>query len=87
MFSHQDDVSIAKAIVFKAHPFCSAIFRLSLLMRSFASTQATLNLTAQDINHILSESYKNTHNYNQKRMIIESFNLRYRKRNSSIKLM
>ena len=40
MFSHQDDVSIAKAIVFKAHPFCSAIFHLSLLLRLFASTRA-----------------------------------------------
>jgi len=78
MFSHQDDVSIAKAIVFKAHPFCSAIFRLSLLMRSFASTRAIFTITAYGINHILPESYKNTCNQNLNRVIIESFTIRYR---------
>ena len=46
MFSHQDDVSIAKAMVFEAHPFSSAIFRLPLLKRSFAPTRAILNIAA-----------------------------------------
>ena len=81
MFSHQDDVSIAKAIVFKAHPFCSAIFRLSLFMRALASTRAILTIVALMYKQFLIRIKQKTLNQNFKEGIIESFTVIYRKHN------